>query len=95
MGFVGLADSPKTDNNPQAYRAKVDVRRRVLELVGAKRAAVFDAFAGSGQMYSAVWKSAAAYTGCDLKWIRDGRLMFAADNRRVLRAIELRPMSSP
>jgi hypothetical protein len=88
MSFKGLG--VKTDNNPVAFRAKVAIRRKVLEAVGADKA-VFDAFAGSGEMYSAVWKAAKLYTGCDLKPQRDGRLMFAADNRRVLRAIDLRP----
>jgi hypothetical protein len=77
----------KTDNNPQAYRAKIAIRRKVLEAVAD--ASVFDAFAGSGEMYSAVWKDAKSYTGCDLKPQRDGRLMFAADNRRVMRAVDL------
>jgi hypothetical protein len=84
--------SPKTDNNPQAFKAKVDIRRRVLAAVGAANGAaahVFDAFAGSGQMYSAVWKDAGGYLGCDLKWARDGRFMYAGDNRRVLRVVDL------
>jgi hypothetical protein len=54
---------------------------------------MFDAFAAAGQMYSAVWKDAKSYAGCDLKPQRDDRLMFCADNRRVLRAIDLRPFS--
>jgi len=54
-----------------------------------KPAKVFDAFAGEGQMYSSVWNGADRYVGCDLKYRPDGRLMFAADNRRVLRAIDL------
>jgi hypothetical protein len=82
----------KTDNNPQAYRAKVAIRRKVLEAVGAG-VAVFDAFAGAGEMYSAVWKDAKSYTGCDQKHQRDGRLMFCADNRRVMRAIDLATFS--
>lgn len=84
--------SPKTDNNPQAFKAKVDIRRRVLEAVPEPRV-VFDAFAGSGQMHAAVWKDADRYLGCDLKWSRDRRNMFAADNRRVLRAIDLAPFN--
>lgn len=80
--------SPKTDNNPQAFRAKVDIRQRVLAAVPAPRG-VFDAFAGSGQMYSAVWKDAEHYTGCDLKRQTDGRLMFCANNARVLRVVDL------
>lgn len=51
----------KTDNNPQARRAKIAVRQHVLEAIGRK-AGVFDAFAGSGDMYSAVWKAADAAT---------------------------------
>jgi hypothetical protein len=84
--------SPKTDNNAQALKAKVDIRRRVLETVGDGKTScsIFDAFAGSGQMYSAVWQYAGSYVGCDLKWPRDGRFMYAGDNRRVLRAIDLK-----
>lgn len=82
----------KTDNNPQAFRAKVAIRHNVLAAIGAD-ASVFDAFAGAGEMYSAVWKDAAHYTGCDQKPQRDGRLMFCADNRRVMRAIDLAPFS--
>lgn len=92
MSLRSKNSAVKTDNNPQAFRAKVAIRRNVLEAVGRGRG-VFDAFAGSGEMYSAVWKDAAAYTGCDQKPQRDGRLMFCADNRRVMRAVELAPFS--
>jgi hypothetical protein len=81
--------SAKTDNNPAALKAKIDIRRRILEAIG-RPAAVFDAFAGAGEMHRAVWKHADRYVGCDLKWQRDGREMFCADNRRVMRAIELK-----
>lgn len=91
MAFKGIGGT-KTDNHPQARKAKVVLRQNVLAAIGAK-AVVFDAFAGSGEMYSAVWKNAAAYTGCDLKPQSDGRLMFCADNRRVLRAIDLAKFS--
>ncbi len=86
MGFRGLGT--KTDNNPQAHRAKIAIRQNVMDAVGAK-VGVFDAFAGSGEMYSAVWRKAKHYVGCDLKRQTDGRLMFCADNTRVLRAIDL------
>ena len=86
MSFKGLG--VKTDNNPQARRAKIAVRQNVLDVIGPK-AAVFDAFAGSGDMYSAVWRKAAHYVGCDLKPQTDSRLMFCADNTRVLRAVDL------
>lgn len=82
------AGGVKTDNNPAAFKAKVTIRRNVLNMVG-KNSAVFDAFGGSGKMYSEVWKDAGSYTGCDMKPQRDSRLMFCADNRRVLRAIDL------
>lgn len=92
MAVSSARFSPKTDNNPQAFAAKVAIRHNVLEAMPGS-VHVFDAFAGSGQMYQAIWKSAFAYTGCDLKWARDGRLMYAADNRRVLRAIDLAPFN--
>jgi hypothetical protein len=78
----------KTDNNPQAFKAKIAIRRNVLATIGADTA-VFDAFAGAGKMFSEVWKDAKAYTGCDMKPQADSRLMFCADNRRVMRAIDL------
>lgn len=82
------ASGLKTDNNPQAFKAKVAIRRNVLAAIGAD-AVVFDAFAGSGKMFSEVWKDAGAYTGCDMKPQQDSRLMFCCDNRRVMRAIDL------
>lgn len=93
MAFKGLKDSPKVDNNPQALRAKADIRRRVLTAIGADKAAVLDAFAGTGQMFSEVWKLAAGYTGIDERWHNDSRRMFVGDNRRVMRAIDLRPFN--
>lgn len=101
MAFEGAKSSPKTDNNPHAIKAKAELRQRVLDAVrdqassrsGPAYTGVFDAFAGSGQMFSAVWHRADHYVGCDLKWVRDGRLMFAGDNRRVLRAIDLAPFN--
>lgn len=92
MAFAGTRDARKVDNNPQAFAAKVDIRRRVLRTLGTRDARVFDAYAGAGELYSAVWKDAAAYTGCDLRHVPmrgDVRLMFAADNKRVLRAVDL------
>jgi hypothetical protein len=50
----------------------VAIRRNVLGAVGRDKG-VFDAFAGSGEMFSAVWKDAAHNTGCDQKPQRDGR----------------------
>jgi hypothetical protein len=88
MGLSTASASRKVDNNSRALAAKIDIRRRVMAAVG-KPARVFDAFAGEGQMYSGIWKDADTYVGCDVKYVPDGRLMFAADNKRVLRAIEL------
>lgn len=101
MAFDSAKTAAKTDNNPHAIKAKADLRQRVLDAVrdqastrsGPAYTGVFDAFAGSGQMYSAVWSKADHYVGVDLKWIRDGRMMFAADNHRVLRAIDLAPFN--
>lgn len=85
---LDAAQSPKVDNNPQAERAKVTIRRNVMTALG-EPARVFDAFAGEGGMYRQVWREAAHYVGCDMRFVRDERLAFVADNRRVLRAIDL------
>lgn len=79
----------KIDNNPAALAAKVEIRENVLAAIGADRASVFDAFAGEGQLHRRVWIRANLYVGCDLLWFRDDRLMYVADSRRVLRAVEL------
>ena len=79
----------KTNNNPAARAAKIEIRRQVLAAIGAGNAAVFDAFAGEGELYREVWAAAASYVGCDLEWYRDERLVYVADNRRVMRAIDL------
>ncbi len=62
---------------------------RVIEAIGADKARVFDAFAGAGAAYYTVWKRAAAYVGCDLKWYPDERQAYVADNRRILRMLDL------
>lgn len=79
----------KTDNAPGAHRAKVTIRHNVLEAIGAERARVFDAFAGEGHMYRDVWSGAASYVGCDERYFPDERPAFVADNRRVLRSLDL------
>lgn len=79
----------KTNNAPTGLSAKIDIRRRVLAKVGPGKASVFDAFAGDGAMFDAVWKDAKRYVGCDLEWYRGQRLAYVADNRRVLRALDL------
>jgi hypothetical protein len=78
------------DNEPSAVRAKAQIRERVLTGIGPEQAQVFDAFAGEGIMYREVWREAASYVGCDQeKFVRDERLAFVGDNRRVMRCIDL------
>jgi hypothetical protein len=84
--LVGL---PKRNHSSAAVRAKATLRRNVMNAVGADQAHVFDAFAGDGGMYRAVWHDAASYVGCDLVFHRDDRPAFVGDNRRVLRCLEL------
>lgn len=78
----------KTNNHSAATGAKIELRRKIMTCFG-ENARVFDAFAGSGMMYRHVWKSAAHYVGCDLRWYMDDRTAYAADNRRVLRCLDL------
>lgn len=89
----GAEKSKKVDNNPAAHAAKVQIRTAVLEALPAPRG-VFDAFAGSGKMHAGVWHRAESYCGCDQKWFRNsGRRAYVADNRRVLRSIDLAPFN--
>jgi hypothetical protein len=83
----------KVDNAGAALPAKVQIRQHVLAAIGADNARVFDAFAGEGQLYRRVWHQAAGYVGCDRNWLRDERLMYAADSRRVMRALPLQEFS--
>lgn len=89
VGDGGHAASKDTDNNERAVEAKIKLRRNVLELVQPAR--VFDAFCGfDGEMYRSVWCEADEYVGVDMRWrIDDPRPRFVADNRRVMRAIDL------
>lgn len=84
---------PKTDTGLRAVPAKIEIRRRVLEAITPARAMVFDAFAGTGQMWAEVWQHAAGYVGCDERWHKDARCCFVADNRRVLRCLNLQPFT--
>jgi len=79
----------KIDNAAAGRAAKVEIRARVLAAVTPARAVVFDAFAGAGVMFEAVWRQAADYVGCDDRWHDDARCCFVADNRRVMRAVDL------
>lgn len=78
----------KVFNAEHGWKAKAEIRRNVLNTVGPS-ARVFDAFAGPGLMYREVWKDAAGYVGCDERWYRDERVCYVADNRRVMRCIDL------
>jgi hypothetical protein len=89
LGRAG--QSGHVDNSHQASDTKIKLRQLVMAQIPEPR--VFDAFGGSGAMYSAVWRNAAAYAGCDQKPQSDERLMFCCDNRRVLRAIDLKPFN--
>jgi len=84
---VLLGQPAKTDNSGIGLAAKVTIRENVMAVID--RPAVFDAFAGEGVLFRRVWHRAASYVGCDLTWFRDERLMFVADNHRVMRAIDL------
>jgi hypothetical protein len=82
-----VANVVAVDNHPRTAGDKARLRELVLAEVDAP---VFDAFAGSGEMFRRVWHKAPGYVGCDLRWFpEDPRLAFVADNRRVLRAIDL------
>jgi hypothetical protein len=77
-----------TDNGRLGRNAKIEIRRRVLECIPDAR--VFDAFAGRGAMFKDVWSAATEYVGCDFEWnLTDPGDRFAADNRRVMRSIDL------
>lgn len=82
------AKKSKVNNHPAAAQAKALIRSNVADEMGVDLS-VFDAFAGDGQMFNAVWHRAKHYVGCDLVWYRDEREAFVCDNKRVLRAIDL------
>lgn len=83
-----LGKPRKQQTHAGAASSKIEIRRKVLACIS--NPGVFDAFAGRGDMYRHVWRDANLYVGCDLDWYRDERTMFVADNRRVMRAIDLR-----
>ena len=86
-------DAWEPRDNARLTATKVEIRQHVLTALTPARCAVFDAFAGKGEMYRTVWKHAASYVGCDEEWHNDERCCFVADNRRVMRAIDLTPFS--
>lgn len=59
-----------------------------LEHVGTAR--VLDAFCGTGEMWSAVWRQADYYAGCDARdWDFTGPPRFVCNNEILLRSIDL------
>lgn len=92
MGSLGkVGKGSKVHNNKANLSAKVELRRQALAAVSNSH--VFDAFAGPGAMFRAVWKDAISYVGCDERWYADERKVFVADNRNALRALDLRPFT--
>lgn len=85
--------APQVENAKLGWKAKVQIRQHVLEQITPARAVVFDAFAGPGLMWAEVWKHAAGYVGCDERWHPDARCCFVADNRRVMRCVDLAPFT--
>jgi hypothetical protein len=86
----GLQNAAKVKNHKRGMPGKIALRRKLLEEIGADKASVFDAFAGSGVMWREVWHEAVDYVGCDLEWHEWYKhKAFCADNRRVLRCISL------
>lgn len=77
----------KVHNKKPNKAAKIGIRRIALQEI--PDASVFDAFAGPGAMFRAVWKEAKDYTGCDTRWYADDRSVFVADNRPALKALDL------
>jgi hypothetical protein len=88
---ASCAKSAKTDNARHGRSDKIAIRRAVLAEIASP--VVFDGFAGSGVMFRSVWRGAYGYVGCDLRYFRDERTAFVADNRRVLRSIDLAPFN--
>lgn len=88
MPKLDKATSIAVDNASTAKAAKIEIRRLVMEAIDGD-VSVFDAFAGSGEFYRTVWKGADFYVGCDKRYFPDERRAYVADNRRVLRAINL------
>ena len=83
----------KVHNAKHGWRAKVEIRQRVMAELTPEKTVVFDAYSGPGRMWAEVWRQAADYVGCDEEWFRDERCCFVADNRRVLRSIDLQPFT--
>lgn len=80
----------KKASDPAAEKAKATIRQNVLAFIGAGQCHVFDAFAGQGGMYHAVWHQAASYVGCDNEvFSMDSRIAYVADNCRLMRNLDL------
>lgn len=73
-----------------ATATKKRLRKRALAWIGAKDARVFEAFAGSGAMWRAVWRDAAECIGSDVRPVYDpARALYVENCQRVMRAIDM------
>lgn len=78
----------KTENNPKALAAKIQMRERILEQIQPAR--VLDLFCGHRHLWEAVWRHAGSYVACDAApWAIGEAPRFACDNRRLLRCLDL------
>ncbi len=84
-----LGKTKKVDNHAASYGDKVELRRNVLDAIGAGKASVLDCFAGSGHMHRAVWNEASRYVGCDQRFFFDQRTAYVCDNKQILRSLDL------
>lgn len=84
---ASLRKTKPVNNHPAGKAAKVNVRQAVLARV--PHPSVIDCFAGAGSRYRAVWNAAERYVGCDVRWYRDERVMFACKSERLLRNVDL------
>lgn len=84
-----LGTTRQRETSAAGAAAKMTIRDNVLNAIGAEHARVFDLFCGSGKMFRAVWINAAFCAGCDTTFYADERIAYVADNRRVLRAVDL------
>ncbi len=85
-----LQQVAKRDNAPANTRAKIALRNTVRSALGGPASCrVFDAFAGEGHMHREVWSACADYVGCDRRFFLHGPYAYAADNRLVLRTLDL------
>lgn len=69
--------------------AKIEVRKKTIDIIGCDNARVLEIFCGSGEMYDAVWKDAAYYVGIDKIKFFDNRKTICGDADKALRIVDL------